>query len=255
MADRGVARERLHVVDGALVRAADERPLHAAVLVAERDLQVQDVLAVTLEAEVAGLDDPGMHGADGDLVHLLAFDPEEIHDAGRNRCVVRVRPAVVTRPVGAVKADSFQPGVPQWPHAPLLGHLAFEPVRLRAVGRQRRIGISNHDRAHGERPLLPVRQNGDQANAVRLPRLSKECGDPAAVLDAAQDGVSEGRKREDGDFAQWSRLAVSDGQRWNRRHELTRARAPHPRGRCGRQAECRRRGEAPRPRARPRGRP
>ena len=38
MADRGVARERLHVVDGALVRAADERPLHAAVLVAERDL-------------------------------------------------------------------------------------------------------------------------------------------------------------------------------------------------------------------------
>src|SRR5438874_4912581 len=63
MADRGVARERLHVVDGALVRAAGERALHAAVLVAERDLQVQDVLAVALKTEMSGLDDPGVYGA------------------------------------------------------------------------------------------------------------------------------------------------------------------------------------------------
>ena len=145
MPDRGVARERLHVVDGALVRATDEHPLHAAVLVTERYLQMKDVLAVALKAEVSGLDDPGMHGADSDLVHLFAFDPEEIHDTRRHRSVVRVRPAVVASPVGGVKADSFQPGVPQGPHTPLLGHLAFKPVRLRTVGSQRRIGVSNDD--------------------------------------------------------------------------------------------------------------
>src|SRR5438552_10816152 len=108
MADRGVARERLHVVDGALVRAAGERPLHAAVLVAERDLQVQDVLAVALKTEMSGLDDPGVHGADGDLVHLLAFDPEEIHDARRTRSLLRARTAIATRQVRPVNAAPLQ---------------------------------------------------------------------------------------------------------------------------------------------------
>ena len=45
------------------MRAADERPLDAAVLVAERDLQVQHLLAGALEAEVPRLDDAGMHRA------------------------------------------------------------------------------------------------------------------------------------------------------------------------------------------------
>ena len=60
-----------------LVGPADERPLDAAMLVAQRDLQVKDVLAVALEAEMSRLDDAGMHGPDGDLVDLVALNAKE----------------------------------------------------------------------------------------------------------------------------------------------------------------------------------
>ena len=81
MADRRVAGHMFHHVKRALVRAADEGPLDAAMLVAERDLQVKDLLAVALEAEMSRLDDAGVNRADRDLVDLLAFDPEEVGDA------------------------------------------------------------------------------------------------------------------------------------------------------------------------------
>ena len=61
-------------VDRPLVRAADQRPLDPAVLVAERDLQVKDLLAVALEAEMPRFDDAGVNGTDRDLVDLLPFD-------------------------------------------------------------------------------------------------------------------------------------------------------------------------------------
>ncbi len=72
VADGRVAGHRLHVVDRALRRPADERPLDAAMLIAERDLQVKDMLAVALETEMARLDDARMDGPDGDLVDLVA---------------------------------------------------------------------------------------------------------------------------------------------------------------------------------------
>ena len=62
VADRGVARHRLHQVDRPLVRAADQGPLDAAMLVAERDLQVKDLLAVALEAEMPGSMTPAWTG-------------------------------------------------------------------------------------------------------------------------------------------------------------------------------------------------
>ncbi len=99
-------------------------------LEAERDLQVEDVLAVALEPEVAGLDDPGVDRSDGHLVDLLALDPVEVGDAGQDRVAGGPRPGVVARPVGGVVPDRLEPGVPLRDDAPLLGDLALEPVRL-----------------------------------------------------------------------------------------------------------------------------
>ena len=81
VADRGVAGHMFHDMKSTFVRPADERALDAAMLVAERDLQVEDLLAVALEAEMPRLDDAGVNGADGDLVDLFALDAEEIGDA------------------------------------------------------------------------------------------------------------------------------------------------------------------------------
>jgi hypothetical protein len=88
MADGRVACHGFNLMPRGAMRAADQRALDAAMLVAERDLEVQDLFAVALEPEMAGLDDAGVHGPDRHLVDLAAFDPEEVADRGprRSRC-------------------------------------------------------------------------------------------------------------------------------------------------------------------------
>ena len=81
MAYRGVARHMFHDMKSTFVRPAHEGGLDAAMLVAERDLEVKDLLAMALEAEMSGLDDAGVNRANRDLVDLFAFNPEEVGDA------------------------------------------------------------------------------------------------------------------------------------------------------------------------------
>ena len=80
-----VAGERFRVVDGARIGAAQHRPLDAAMLIAQRNFQVVDRLAVALEAEMARLDDAGVDRADGHLVDLLARHLEEVGHAASRR--------------------------------------------------------------------------------------------------------------------------------------------------------------------------
>ncbi|OQC55356.1 MAG: hypothetical protein BWX54_01991 [Verrucomicrobia bacterium ADurb.Bin018] len=80
MADGGIARERFHVVDGQRMRPVQQRALDAAVLIAQRNFQMQHFLAVALEAEVARLDDSRMHGANGYFMNALARHTEKLHD-------------------------------------------------------------------------------------------------------------------------------------------------------------------------------
>ncbi len=58
-------------------RQLGEAALDALVHVAQVLLEPQHFLADDREAEVAGLDDAGVHRADGDLVHAIAFDAHE----------------------------------------------------------------------------------------------------------------------------------------------------------------------------------
>jgi hypothetical protein len=102
-----------------------------SVLVTERDLQVKDLLAVALEAEMPRLDDSRVHRADRDLVNRVALDAEEVGDARRER---RARARAVPR---LVVTDRFHPGMAFGVHSELLGDLALEEVRLGAVGSQR----------------------------------------------------------------------------------------------------------------------
>ena len=102
--DRRVPGQRLRVVDGPRVRPADEGPLDAAVLVAQRDLEVVDLLAMALEPEVAGLDDPRVDRADRHLVDLLAVHAEEPRHARldfRRRALGQYWLDVAERPVEA----------------------------------------------------------------------------------------------------------------------------------------------------------
>ena len=77
MCDGAVAGEGLRIVDGARIGAAQHRSLHTAVLIAQRDFQMVDGLAVTLEAKMARFDDAGMNRTDGDFVNFVAGHPKE----------------------------------------------------------------------------------------------------------------------------------------------------------------------------------
>ena len=86
-----------------------------AVLVAEDDLEGEDVLAVALEAEVTRLDDAGVHRPHRDLVDLLALHAEERVVAGdggwgsRRDPRGRPRARAVARS-GAASARGVPPG-------------------------------------------------------------------------------------------------------------------------------------------------
>ena len=143
MSGGAVAGQRLRVVDRARIGAAQHRPFHSAMLVAQGDFQVVDRLAVALEAEMAGLDDAGVDRADGHFMDLVARHLEEVGHAALQitltPCPSPIRPSTACRRGEIGKADRLQPGMTERPNVPLLEDFAFEEVGLRTIGRDRRI--------------------------------------------------------------------------------------------------------------------
>src|SRR5438067_12073288 len=84
MAGGGIAGDRLCEIDAALVGPTAQRLLDAAMLISEGDFEMEDALAVTVEAKMSRLDDPGMHRANRDLMDLGPSDLNEI-DVGNGR--------------------------------------------------------------------------------------------------------------------------------------------------------------------------
>jgi hypothetical protein len=198
VSDRGVARERLRIVDGALARSADHRPLDAAVLVAERDLEMEDVLAVALEAEVPGLDHAGVNGPDGHFVHFVALDAVEVRDSDRGALAARPGKRLTAGAVRAVIADRLEPRMAERAQSELLGDLAFEQVRLGTDGRQRVEGSVRHARAREVQPrMMVVRQHGEQRHrgGIRI-RSPEEGRDAQPPVDGLRDGAGECGRRE-----------------------------------------------------------
>ncbi len=78
VADGRVAGDGFHLAHGRAVRAAGQRLLDAAMLVAERNFEVQHFLARALKAEMSRFDDAGVHRPDRDFVDFAAVDAEEI---------------------------------------------------------------------------------------------------------------------------------------------------------------------------------
>src|SRR5262249_17049243 len=121
--DRCVSGDGLHHVDGALVWSADACSLSAAVLISERNLQVEHLFAVALKPEVPRLDDPRMDGADGHLVDLFSLHTVEVRNADHRRLVRLPTPRIVAWPIRSMEPDRLEPGVAFRADAVLLGDL------------------------------------------------------------------------------------------------------------------------------------
>ena len=158
MGDRRVTRDRLGPRCQRAPVALEQPRLHAAMLVAELDLEVQHVLAEAHEPERARLDHAGMDRADGDLVHLLPIDAIERIPAHR-------------RLVLALEADRLEPRMAGDPHAELLVELALEAVERRQVGREFVVAVRRLDgRTRDDQlPAVLVHDREQHALAVATP--------------------------------------------------------------------------------------
>ena len=107
------------------MRTAGERLLHAAMLVAKRDFQVQHLFTRALKTEVARLNDARVDRADGHLVNLAAIHAEKF-------CRWRARCRYVL-------PHGLEPGMSFGCEAVLLPNFALEQMRLRMRRRERRI--------------------------------------------------------------------------------------------------------------------
>src|SRR5271157_4246821 len=132
-------------MDRAFARSAYKRGLDATMLVPERYLQVENLLTVTLEAEMPRFDDSRMHRTDGDLMDFVSAHGEEVGYSRQRRLRNAVR-----RPIGRMEPDWLEPGMALRLNFPLFCDFALEPMRLRAFERQTRVRLVRLSADRGE---------------------------------------------------------------------------------------------------------
>lgn len=216
MANRGIAGERLDIVDRAAIGTARQRRLHAAVLISERDFQVIDGFALALEAEMARLDDARMDRSDGHFVDFRAVHLEEIGQAADRR-----RGGSNGRGAGAAaarKADRLQPGVAGRQDAMLFPDFAFEPVGLRAERRERRILRLDRGGQHAQHRLGILGHGRHQAERPVAPRLCEQRGNPPALHNGVEHLAAETFHVEVSPVSGGEGLAIMDGDAGGLRH-------------------------------------
>ena len=133
---------------------------------------------------------PGVHRADGHLVDLLAL----ARGRSRSRPIGGRRRAAGAR--RRLEADRLQPRMARGRDAPLLGDLALEPVRLRAVGRQRGVARPPTSAA-SSRSIAVVRSSASTAQQAHA-------AVPAGRPRTARPGARRPRRRRSGPSAEAS---------------------------------------------------
>ena len=133
----GVAADAFGQVDCAVSRPALEELFQAPVDEPQSGLESQHGFAGDGEAEMAGFDQPGVHGADRDLIHPWSLDGDEREMAkafefGCGRGVAAHRIPVLG-PVG-MPHQSARFGMPDGPDPVQVCHFALE-----SAGRKRQI--------------------------------------------------------------------------------------------------------------------
>ena len=192
---RRVAGHRLGEMQAAPVGPAAQCPLDPAMLVAQRNLQMEHPLAVTVEPEMPGLDDPGMYRTDRDLVNFGAGDREERRVADR----------------GAARREAhrLEPGMPFRFDAELLKDFALEVVGGRTIRGQRRVGRGDERRAQPDLAPIVIGDPGEQPHPVSILRHSDQQQQAPACRDGAQNRTAKRVDVEDRHIRQAQRNGVA----------------------------------------------
>jgi hypothetical protein len=169
-------------------------------LVAQGNLEVEDVLSVALKSEVTGLDDPGMNGADCDLVNLVPLDAIEIHDTGDRNVALWSLPRVVSFAPRTNEAHRLEPRMPVGHDAPLFRDITLEQVHLRTFRRHRREAVTlEHGDGDFDESDSIVREHDGERDSLVSGRRSEECCNSLVLGRSGDDETAkfvEGKLRD-----------------------------------------------------------
>jgi hypothetical protein len=183
VADRGVAGDRLGQEQAVTPRQPFESLLDPLVHVEQPELKVQHRLAGDAESEVPRLDDSRVHRAHRNLEHAFTGDgSERMRSTRRTRHHAVVREILAQRP-GAVRPvvverDPHGIGMALRNEAEEIHHFAFEPVRDRMPGRDRRkrwfSGVHGRDELQEAAQARQEPQVVQDESALRRPLVTGE---------------------------------------------------------------------------------
>ena len=176
MGNGGIARDGLHLIDRGAMGAPREGLLDAAVLVAQRDFQMEHLLASALKPEMPRLDNARMHRTDGHFVDLAAVHAKEIAHGGAGSMVLPHR---------------LEPRMVLGNDAVLFPDFALEQMRLGMRGGQRREGPGERlAAADGQRIARIEGQDGDEPQPVAFGH-AEEAAEAFATVQFRAEVVNE----------------------------------------------------------------
>jgi hypothetical protein len=153
-----------------------------------------------------------MNGADGDFMDFNALQLKKRRMADGRSVPGRVFA------VGGMEPQGFEPGVEKRNEVPLLINFALEQMRLRALGRQGRIGVVNRRGGNPQLPLFvpgnnaeqpqPIRRRGLLGRQDRFGRCAQQ-GYSSAGSYGVEDGVFKFSERRVGYVGRVKRFTVA----------------------------------------------
>ncbi len=196
MGDDAVSGDRLGGQHATISVKRLEQSFDPAMLIAEHDLEHEDLLAVRLKAKMPGLDYAGVHGTNRDLVDLVPVDPLKDMFQRMNRLCPFAR-AMVRR----VTAQRTEPRMTVRYHCALFGDLSLEYRCLRAIGSGAKMAtlVVSHDR--------------DQSKRLPVFRRAEQCDDPPSVRHRSGNALAEGIDRQIGHIAEFDRSTIAEARK------------------------------------------
>src|SRR5258708_3483100 len=208
MGDDAVPGDRLGGQHGTISVERLEQSFDPAMLIAEHDLEHEDLLAVRLKAKMPGLDYAGVHGTNRDLVDLVPVDPLEDMFQRMNRLCPFAR-AMVRR----VTAQRTEPRMTVRYHCALFGDLSLEYRCLRAIGSNRGIAGADHGAGGAKMATLVVSHDRDQSKRLPVFRRAEQCDDPPSVRHRSGNALAEGIDRQIGHIAEFDRSTIAEARK------------------------------------------
>src|SRR5450759_1578673 len=194
-----------------------EQTLDAAVLVAEHYFQRKHLFAVRMESKVTGLNDPGVHWADSDLVNFVAVD-----DVKREiLAVLRSHGPCARRMIGRMATQRLERRMPLRNRAALFRYLALKAARLPARGRQRGILLGNQRAGRAQQSAVIISEHGAETKCPSVFGDAEQRHDAPASADRARYRGSEILHLEERNVGHADTPSIINGQERSGAHGAT----------------------------------